>query len=45
MKDNHTITEMVCRDATNPDILVIVLEVIQSKAFPKRNYTSAAGGD
>ncbi|XKI13993.1 hypothetical protein GGGNBK_20530 [Sporosarcina sp. ANT_H38] len=31
------------RIPTHPDLSVIVLEVIQSKATPKRDYTSAAG--
>ena len=32
------------RIPTHPDILVIVLEVIQSKEIPMRNYKSAARG-
>ena len=46
MKDHHTITEKMCRDATKSHPytsrhLDNRIEVIQSKAIQKRNYTSS----
>ncbi|MBO0601664.1 hypothetical protein I2483_08335 [Sporosarcina sp. E16_3] len=50
MKDHHTINGKKCvgmrqiRIPTHPDISVIVIEVIQSKAIQKRNHTSSGQG-